>query len=108
MPEHFPKAHRWRKPLLITEFGALAVLIGSMMLFTRIAGPDGTLSPGWLLVPALASLAVFMSFIGLMYLRWVVNIEGGAAFKHKLIFGLLSLTLVGIWAYSIAGTWQSL
>ncbi|WP_111493754.1 MULTISPECIES: hypothetical protein [Marinobacter] len=108
MPKQFPKAHPWRRPLLITEFTALAILVGSMMLLGRMAGPDGQLNPMWLLIPALSSLAVFLSFIGLMYLRWVANVEAESAFKHKLIFGLLAVTLLGVWAYSIAQTWQSL
>lgn len=107
-PKHFPKAHPWRRPLLIAEFGALAVLLGSMFVLSRMAGPDGTISPAWLLIPALASLTVFISFIGLMYLRWVANVEAGAAIKHKLIFAILTLTLLGVWAYGIAQTWRSL
>ena len=106
--KHYPKAHPWRRPLLITEFGALAVLIGSMFILGRMAGPDGTINPAWLLVPTLASLAVFVSFIGLMYLRWVANVRTEAAVKHKLIFAILTLTLLGIWAYGIAQTWRSL
>jgi hypothetical protein len=51
---------------------------------------------------------VFISFIGLMYLRWVANVQTEAEFKHKLVFGLLTITLLGIWAYGIARTWQSL
>ncbi|WP_148861448.1 hypothetical protein [Marinobacter fonticola] len=113
-PKYFPKSHPWRRPLLITEFGALAVLVGSMFFLGRIAGPEGalnpegTLNPAWLLIPALASLAVFISFIGLMYLRWVANVEAQAAIKHKLIFAILTLTLLGVWAYGIAQTWRSL
>lgn len=106
--KYFPKAHPWRRPLLILEFGALAVLLGSMFILGRVAGPDGTINPAWLLIPALASLAVFISFIGLMYLRWVANVEAAAATKHKLIFGILTLTLLGVWAYGIAQTWRSL
>ncbi|ENO14725.2 hypothetical protein J057_05221 [Marinobacter nanhaiticus D15-8W] len=90
------------------EFGALAVLLGSMFTLGRMAGPDGNVNPAWLLVPTLASLAVFVSFIGLMYLRWVANVRAEAAIKHKLIFAILTLTLLGIWAYGIAQTWRSL
>lgn len=104
----WPKAHPWRRPLLWVEFGALGVLLGSMFIMKHIAGPDGTVSPAWLLIPALASLAVFISFIALMYLRWVANLQSGATITPKLVFGLLTLTLLGIWAYGIARTWQSL
>lgn len=106
--KYFPKAHPWRRPLLIAEFGALAVLLGSMFVLGRVAGPDGTLNPAWLLIPALASLTVFISFIGLMYLRWVANVKADAAIKHKLIFVILTLTLLGVWAYGIGQTWRSL
>ncbi|TBW58183.1 hypothetical protein EZI54_04840 [Marinobacter halodurans] len=108
MPKHYPKAHPWRRPLIAIEFSALAVLLGSMLLMGRLAGPDGQVNPLWLLVPALSSLAVFLSFIGLMYLRWVANVEQTAAVKHKIVFGLLTVTLLGVWAYAITRTWLSL
>lgn len=107
MPEQYPKSHPWRRPLLAVEFTALAVLLGSMMLFPRLGEGGAPLSPALLLIPAIASLVVFLSFIGLMYLRWVANVEAEGALKHKLIFGLLTLTLLTIWAYGIAQTWQS-
>lgn len=108
MPKRFPKAHPWRRPLIAIEFSALAVLLGSMLMLGRLAGPDGQINPLWLLIPAISSLTVFLSFIGLMYLRWVANVEETAQVKHKLVFGILTLTLLGVWAYSIAQTWRSL
>ncbi|MDX1558611.1 MAG: hypothetical protein R3193_06885 [Marinobacter sp.] len=100
--------HPLRKPLLITEFTALAVLLASMGWFSSQTSDGQTISAAWLLIPAVASLGVFASFIGLMYLRWVVSAESGNRFKHKLIFSLLAVTLIGVWIYGIANTWFSL
>ena len=101
-------SQRWRKPLLITEFSALAILLGSMTWFSSRADSGEPISPAWLLIPAAASLAVFVSFIGLMYLRWVVAAAARRQLLHKLVFGLLVMTLLGVWAFGIANTWTSL
>lgn len=99
---------RWRKPLLILEFSALAILLTSMGWFSSQAAGNEPLNPAWLLVPAVASLAVFISFIGLMYLRWVVAAAAERQIRHKIVFSLLALTLLGVWAFGIANTWTSL
>lgn len=99
---------RWRKPLLILEFSALAVLLTSMGWFSSQAQGGEPLSPAWLLLPAVASLAVFISFIGLMYLRWVVAAAAERRVRHKIVFSLLVITLLGVWAFGIANTWVSL
>lgn len=109
MPEaNQPHPHSWRKPLLITEFAALAVLLVSMGWFSNQAGSGTEISAAWLLIPATASLAVFISFIGLMYLRWVVAATAERKTRHKIVFSLLVMTLLGVWAYGIANTWISL
>lgn len=100
--------HPLRKPLLILEFGSLAILLISMGYFSNSVNAGSSLSPGWLLIPALASLAVFCSFIGLMYLRWVSAAEAGEKNRHKIIFFLLTATLLGVWCYGIVNTWVSL
>lgn len=100
--------HPWRKPLLITEFTAVAILVISMGWFSSRAEAGAALSPLWLLIPAAASLAVFVSFIGLMYLRWVVAAVAERKPRHKIVFSLLVITLLGVWAYGIANTWVSL
>lgn len=100
--------HPWRKPLLITEFTAVAILLVSMGWFSSRAEDGAALSPVWLLIPAAASLAVFISFIGLMYLRWVVAAAAERKSRHKAVFSLLVITLLGVWAYGIANTWISL
>ncbi|WP_417564964.1 hypothetical protein [Marinobacter sp.] len=100
--------HPLRKPLLITEFAALAVLLASMGWFSSQTGDGQTISAAWLLIPALASLGVFLSFIGLMYLRWVASADSANRFRHKVIFSLLAVTLIGVWIYGMANTWLSL
>lgn len=100
--------HPWRKPLLIVEFTALAILLVSMGWFSSRTEDGAILSPAWLLIPAVASLAVFVSFIGLMYLRWVVAASAARQTRHRIVFSLLVLTLLGVWAYGIANTWVSL
>jgi len=103
-----PSAQRWRKPLLALEFIALAILVGSMAILSNLGQGGAPVSPGWLLIPALASLGVFASFIGLMYLRWVVAASAERQLRHKVIFALLALTLLGVWGYGIVRTALSL
>ncbi|WP_404367544.1 hypothetical protein [Marinobacter sp.] len=103
-----PPHHRWRKRLLVVEFGSLAALLASMVMLAG-AGQEGSApSRGWLLVPAIASLLVFLSFLGLMYLRWVHETGGHSQWRHRVTFGLLTLTLLGIWIFGIARTWISM
>lgn len=97
-----------RKNLLITEFSSLAILLISMAWFSNRAGSGEALSAAWLLIPAAASLGVFLSFIGLMYLRWVVTASEHRRTRHRIIFILLAITLLGVWIYGIANTWLSL
>ncbi len=97
-----------RKPLLITEFSSLAILLISMAWFSNRSDSGEALSLAWLLVPAIASLGVFLSFIGLMYLRWVATANEQRRGRHKIIFVLLTMTLLGVWIYGIANTWLSL
>lgn len=102
------RPHPWRKPLLILEFSALAVLLGSMAWFSSQTADGTKISAGWLLIPAFASLGVFVSFIGLMYLRWVAAANAANRTRHRIIFALLAITLIGVWVYGIANTWLSL
>ncbi|WP_372966451.1 hypothetical protein [Marinobacter sp.] len=97
-----------RRPLLIIEFTCLAVLLISMGWFSSQSTAENPISPAWLLLPAVASLGVFLSFIGLMYLRWVVSANDDQRSRHKMIFVLLALTLIGVWVYGIGNTWLSL
>jgi hypothetical protein len=112
MPEHkidrSSHHHPWRKPLLFSEFSALAVLVSSMAILANQGDQEGGVSRAWLLVPAFASLVVFLSFLGLMYLRWVGEAGNTGQKRHQITLGLLALTLLGIWAYGIIRTWASL
>lgn len=101
-------SHYLRKPLLILEFTALATLLGSMLWFGSSTPPGDVLAPAWLLIPAVASLLVFTSFIGLMYLRWVVTAGAERQNRHKLTFALLALTMSSVWLYGIVNTWISI
>ncbi|MBW0148557.1 hypothetical protein [Marinobacter arenosus] len=103
-----PPPHPLRKPLLIAEFSALAILLASMGWFSSQTADGSQLSAAWLLIPAAASLGVFLSFIGLMYLRWVAAAEAANRFRHKVVFALLAVTLIGVWVYGVANTWLSL
>ncbi len=101
-------AHPWRRPLLVAEFTALAVLVGSMAVLGRQGTEATPAHPGWLLIPALASLVLFLSFLGLMYIRWIAAAGPGQNRRQQVLFSLLALTLLGTWAFAIAQTWQSL
>ncbi|SFM00721.1 hypothetical protein [Marinobacter zhejiangensis] len=100
--------HPWRKRLLAVEFIALAVLVSSMAMLGNTNSAENPINPGWLLIPAAASLAVFASFIGLMYLRWVASASPERQGRHRLIFALLAITLLSVWGYGIVNTWNSL
>ena len=103
-----PRPDKRRKSLLILEFSSLAVLLVSMGWFSNLSSAGNPVHPAWLLVPAAASLGVFLSFIGLMYLRWVASVSDDRRTRHWIIFALLTLTLLGVWVYGIANTWLSL
>ena len=103
-----PRPNTRRKYLLILEFASLAVLLASMAWFSSLSGAGSPVHPAWLLIPAVASLGVFLSFIGLMYLRWVASVSDDRRTRHRVIFALLTLTLLGVWVYGIANTWLSL
>ncbi|GGE66422.1 hypothetical protein GCM10011533_18340 [Streptosporangium jomthongense] len=103
-----PSPHPLRKTLLIIEFSSLAVLLASMGWFSSRTDTGHSINPAWLLIPAVASLGVFASFIGLMYLRWVIAASASNRLRHKLVFSLLALTLGGVWLYGMVSTWISL
>lgn len=99
----------WRRPLLITEFSALALLIGSMVLLSRMGSESQPISPAWLMIPATASLIVFLSFLGLMYQRWFAAAGNAArSRRHQWLFGILAVVLVSFWGYAVLETWRSL
>ncbi|MFE8071177.1 hypothetical protein QQM79_08965 [Marinobacteraceae bacterium S3BR75-40.1] len=100
--------NRWRPALLITEFSALVVLVGTLYWLGQRQQAGESLNALMLLVPAVASLLVFLSFLGLMYLRWLANAGGDARGKiYRLIFAFLAFVLLGIWALAVSRTYQS-
>lgn len=107
-PHPATNSHPWRKPLLAAEFIALAVLVVSMVILGKVNAGETPLNPAWLLLPALASLVVFASFISLMYLRWVAAASAERLLRHKIIFALLTITLLSVWLYGIANTWLAI
>ena len=106
----FPNRSRsgWRRILLTIEFSSLALLLIAMAALSHLAGSGKPVASLWLLVPALASLGVFASFIGLMYLRWVAAADVRNPSRQKLLFTLLAITMLAVWVYAIISTWLSL
>lgn len=106
----FPNSPRsgWRRILLIIEFSSLALLLVSMAWLSQRAGAGEPVATLWLLLPALASLGVFASFVGLMYLRWVAAAGVRNPSRQKLLFALLAITLLAVWLYAMIRTWLSL
>lgn len=99
----------WKRRLLISEILSLVILIASLFLVSQQAPQQATLNPAWLLIPALASLTMFLSFLGLMYLRWVKSAAAGTRQQvQTVLFAFMALTLIGIWALAMIQTWQSL
>lgn len=98
-----------KRRLLLIEILSLLILVASLVLLSQeAAGPESP-TPYWLLLPALASLTTFLSFLGLMYLRWVKSVASGTRKQvQNILFAIMALTLLGIWALAIAQTWQSL
>lgn len=100
---------RWRTRLLITEFGALAILIGTLKWFATRQQQGLGLEPVWLLLPAVASLILFLSFLGLMYLRWAAAMHSQVAPAwRRTLFGVFAVMLLMIWAFAMLQTWQSM
>lgn len=102
-PSRSPASSVWRTRLLLTEFTALAVLVGSMVMIGQWRDTGAT-DPRWLWLPLTASLVVFACFLGLMYERWHSQIQGQQARRlPQVVFGLLALTLLALWG---AAAWQ--
>jgi hypothetical protein len=95
----------YRKIILSVEFTALSILIGSMLVFPKIA--DGKpLSPVLWLIPIAASFLVISGFAANLYLRWIENPDTQAATKtQKAFVYLVILSLYTIWFIAIGQAW---
>ena len=101
--------HQWKRTLAVAEAASLLILITSLIILGHGAPDQQPANPYWLLVPALASLTTFLSFLGLMYLRWAASDFTGSRQRiHQLLFAILALTLLSVWAFAISQTWHSL
>ena len=99
----------WKRRLIIIEVVSLLVLIVSLWVFGQDKAAGASLDIRWLLVPVIASLTMFLSFLGLMYLRWQSSaLTGSRQRVQKLLFTVMALTLLSIWALAVLQTWQSL
>lgn len=100
---------QWQRRLLTVEIASLVILIASLFMVSQGTPDPEPISPGWLLIPALASLTMFLSFLCLMYLRWSASATTHSRQRlQKLLFAILALTLLSIWAMAIVETWRSL
>lgn len=100
---------QWKLRLVVLEIISLFILIASLFLLRGSAAENGAPTLAWLLLPAIASLTMFLSFLGLMYLRWVASASSGNRKRlHTILFGLMTITLLSIWALAMAQTWQSM
>ena len=100
---------RWRKRLLITEFLALGALLVAMYALQHFHSTNPASTWIWLLVLALASLLLFVSFLGLTYLGWFSGEGSSPAGKvRRILFALLAVALLGVWVYAVRQTWQRL
>lgn len=100
---------QWQRRLLTVEIVSLLILVASLFLVGRGTPDQEPVSPGWLLIPAIASLTMFLSFLGLMYLRWNASAATNSRQRiQNLLFVLLTVTLLSIWAMAILETWRSL
>lgn len=101
--------HQWKRRLIITEILSLLILIASLYWLGQDSPDQTPINPYWLLVPALASLVTFLSFLSLMYLRWTESaVTGPRQRVQQILFGIMVLMLLSIWALAITQTWQSL
>ncbi|ABC33082.1 hypothetical protein HCH_06437 [Hahella chejuensis KCTC 2396] len=103
----------YRRHLIITEFVALAFLIGSMYLFAQMAKQGEVVSPRLWLIPIISSFLVISGFCGNLYIRWVESVSqtdgqssGGKPVQRVFIY-LLIVSLYIIWFMAVAQAWSS-
>jgi len=95
----------YRKIILSIEFIALAVLIGSMLTFSKVAGAD-PISPFWWLLPIISSFLVISGFAANLHIRWIENPDTQAATKTQKVFVyLVMLSLFAVWFIAVGEAW---
>lgn len=100
---------QWKRRLLAAELLSLLILVASLLLLRSQSPTTEGAIELWLLIPAVASLTTFLSFLGLMYIRWIKSaVPGTRRTLQNAIFAFMALTLLSIWALAISQTWQSL
>lgn len=91
----------YRKIILTLEFIALAVLIGSMLVFRKVA-ENHPLTSGLWIIPISASFFVISGFAANLYIRWIESPESQAATATQKIFvWLVILSLYGVWFIAV-------
>lgn len=103
------QTHRWRLTLLAIEFVSLIVLLISIYGLKHYRMDHPHMSVAWLVIPGVASLTLFLSFINMTYLRLVSGaLTSGAKTARKLAFIVAALVLIGIWIVAMQRIWQRL
>ena len=98
---------RLYRNFLILEFGALAVLLGSLFWIGQLAQDGQSLHIGHRLLPIIASGLTLTGFLGCMYIRWLRAAEAFAQPRRILFvfFWVLALTLFAVWLIA-SGQWM--
>lgn len=91
----------YRKIILTLEVIALVVLIGSMLVFSKIA-ENYPINPVLWIIPISASFFVISGFAANLYIRWIENPESQAAtVTQKWFIWLVILSLYAVWFIAV-------
>ena len=96
----------YRKIILIIEFVALVVLLGSMFTFAQLS--DGKpLDPRLWLIPIAASFFVISGFAANLYIRWIENPDTqSATHVQRLFIYLVIFSLYAVWITAVGQAWN--
>ncbi|WP_033417097.1 hypothetical protein [Hahella ganghwensis] len=98
----------YRKTILIVEFVALIILVGSMVMFGQFTEQGEPPSPVLWLIPISASLLVISGFSANLYIRWVENPDTQRANPiQRMFIYLLIASLYLIWLFAVGQAWLS-
>lgn len=97
----------YRKLILAIEFAALAVLIGSMLIFSKIAG-ENPIKPIFWLIPFSASFLIISGFAANLYIRWIESPDTQAATNiQKMFIYLVILSLYSVWFIAVGQAYST-